>query len=131
MKKAYRQRDSTLFAFTSCGPQDQFFDPQPARKSRTSSPGWKTVRMGFAVLAILLLTSSNSFFIQPTAETSIHHRAQSKTGSNIGQTVGVRDGIGVQFIEQHREGNAKLLLKCGGFARGVLRMPTSFTPFCP
>src|SRR5579863_2190440 len=50
----------------------QFFALQPARKSRTSSPAWKT--MAGAVLpasAILRLISSKSAFTQPTLETSI------------------------------------------------------------
>ena len=53
-------------------PRDQFFEPQPARKSRTSSPGLNTTAGAvFADSAILWLISSNSDFTQPTLDTSI------------------------------------------------------------
>src|SRR6202034_1701045 len=53
-------------------PRDQFFEPQPARKSRTSSPGWNTAAgVVFPNSAILRLISAKSAFTQPTLDTSI------------------------------------------------------------
>lgn len=53
-------------------PRDQFLEPQPARKSRTSSPGLKSVA-GAALVAsaIFRLIASKSAFTQPTLEISI------------------------------------------------------------
>ena len=52
--------------------RDQFFDPQPARKSRTSSPGLNsTAGTDFPASAILRLISVKSAFTQPTLEISI------------------------------------------------------------
>lgn len=52
--------------------QRQFFDPQPARKSRTSSPGLK-IRAAAALpaSAILRLICSKSALTHPTLDTSI------------------------------------------------------------
>src|ERR1022692_848332 len=53
-------------------PRDQFFEPQPARKSRTSSPGLNSAAgTMFPASAILRLISVKSDFTQPTLETSI------------------------------------------------------------
>src|ERR1700733_4773473 len=40
---------------------------------------------------------------------------------NIGQSVGIRDGVAVGIVEQGAEGNSILLQKSGGFAPIVLR----------
>src|SRR6266851_10136940 len=61
---------AVLFSFPR--PRGQFFELQPARKSRTSSPGLNTDAAGmFRASAIFLLISSNSAFNQPTLESSI------------------------------------------------------------
>ncbi len=53
-------------------PRDQFFEPQPARKSRTSSPGWKiAARVALTAAAIFRLIASKSALTQPTLEISI------------------------------------------------------------
>jgi hypothetical protein len=53
-------------------PRDQFFELQPARKSRTSSPDLNSAAGAtFAAAAIFRLTSSKSAFTQPTLETSM------------------------------------------------------------
>src|SRR5439155_2027136 len=53
-------------------PWDQFFDPQPGRKSRTSSPGLNRAAGGvFPASAILRPISSKSDLTHPTLETSI------------------------------------------------------------
>ena len=53
-------------------PRDQFFELQPARKSRTSSPGWKSAAGGtLAAAAIFRLIASKSALTQPTLAISI------------------------------------------------------------
>ena len=53
-------------------PRDQFFELQPARKSRTSSPGWKSAAgVTLAAAAIFRLIASKSALTQPTLAISI------------------------------------------------------------
>src|ERR1700676_2863053 len=67
--------DTYTYAFRRCDvprPRDQFFEPQPARKSRTSSPGFNTTAGAVCNdSAILRLTASKSAFTHPTVESSI------------------------------------------------------------